>query len=58
MVAQGEYDLCGIDGMNLFAASLLLSQTSLEDFLEKSADERLLEFGELIGMQRIVSQPN
>ncbi|KAI0334386.1 hypothetical protein GY45DRAFT_1367576 [Cubamyces sp. BRFM 1775] len=50
---DGEYDLCGVDGMNLFAASLLLSQTSLEDFLEKSADERLLDFEELIGMQRL-----
>ncbi|KAH9897857.1 hypothetical protein C8Q73DRAFT_641038 [Cubamyces lactineus] len=50
---DGEYDLCGVDGMNLFASSLLLSQTTLEDFLEKSADERVLEFGELIGIQRI-----
>ncbi|KAI0363531.1 hypothetical protein BV20DRAFT_1007236 [Pilatotrama ljubarskyi] len=50
---DGEYDLCGVDGMNLFAASLLLSQTSLEDFLERSADERLLEYGELVGAARM-----
>ncbi|KAI0361024.1 hypothetical protein OH77DRAFT_1585206 [Trametes cingulata] len=50
---DGEYDLCGVDGMNLFAASLLLSQTSLEEFLEKSADERLLEYGELVGIERM-----
>ncbi|KAI0800724.1 hypothetical protein C8Q74DRAFT_1364412 [Fomes fomentarius] len=50
---DGEYDLCGVPGMNYFAASLLLSRISLEDFLEKSADARLSEFGELIGMDRI-----
>ncbi|KAI0778730.1 hypothetical protein BD413DRAFT_465182 [Trametes elegans] len=50
---DGEYDLCGVDGMNIYAASSLLSQTTLEDFLEKSADERMLEYGELVGMDRI-----
>lgn len=43
--------------MNLFAASLLLSQTSLEDFLEMNADERLLEYGDLVGMERMVTTP-
>ncbi|KAI0828957.1 hypothetical protein BC628DRAFT_1182504 [Trametes gibbosa] len=50
---DGEYDLCRVDGMNLFAASLLLSQTTLEDFLEKNADERLLEYGDLVGTERM-----
>ncbi|KAI0639961.1 hypothetical protein C8Q77DRAFT_1045891 [Trametes polyzona] len=50
---DGEYDLCGVDGMNLFAASLLLSQTTLEDFLEMSPDERLLEYAELVGIERM-----
>ncbi|KAI0652408.1 hypothetical protein C8Q79DRAFT_937519 [Trametes meyenii] len=50
---DGEYDLSGVDGMNNFAASLLLSQISLEDFLEKSADDRLLDYGDLVGMERI-----
>ncbi|KAI0737042.1 hypothetical protein C8Q80DRAFT_1215050 [Daedaleopsis nitida] len=42
---DGEYDLCGVEGMNLFAASLLLSQTTLEDLLEKHPDDRLLQYG-------------
>ncbi|KAI0673682.1 hypothetical protein C8Q78DRAFT_1018447 [Trametes maxima] len=50
---DGEYDLSGVNGMNNFAASLLLSRTSLEDFLEKGADDRLLDYGNLIGMERI-----
>ncbi len=54
-LSQGEYDLCGVQGINCFAAALLLSQISLEDFLEKFTEARLSEFGELIGMDRIVS---
>ena len=41
--------------MNLFASCLLLSQVSLEDFLEKMPEERLLEYGPLVGVDRIVS---
>lgn len=52
---QGEYDLCGVDGMNLFASCLLLSQASLEDFLEKSPEDRVLEYGTVVGVDRIVS---
>ncbi|KAI1793183.1 hypothetical protein LXA43DRAFT_886164 [Ganoderma leucocontextum] len=51
---DGEYDLCGVDGMNLFASCLLLSQVSLEDFLETTPEERLLEYGTLVGVDRIV----
>ncbi len=51
---QGEYDLAGVPGMNLFAASLLLSQTTLEAFLEKTASERLVEYGALVGAGKIV----
>ncbi|RPD65120.1 hypothetical protein L227DRAFT_607705 [Lentinus tigrinus ALCF2SS1-6] len=50
---DGEYDLCGIPGMNLFAASLLLSQTTIEEFLEKTASERLVEYGPLVGTARV-----
>ena len=41
--------------MNLFASCLLLSQVTLEDFLEKAPEERLLEYGSLVGVDRIVS---
>lgn len=40
--------------MNVFVASLLLYQTTLEDFLEKSADDRLLEYADLVGIERMV----
>ncbi|OJT04460.1 hypothetical protein TRAPUB_4730 [Trametes pubescens] len=50
---DGEYDLGGVSGMNIFVASLLLSQTTLEDFLEKSADDRLVEYAELAGTERM-----
>ena len=41
--------------MNVFAASLLLSQTTLENLLEMPPDARLLEYGDLVGRDRIVS---
>ncbi|KAI8995275.1 hypothetical protein BD414DRAFT_410707 [Trametes punicea] len=50
---DGEFDLSGVQGMNLFAASLLLSHTTLEDFLEMSSHERVLQYGQLVGMDRI-----
>ena len=55
LLLQGEYDLCGVPGMNLFAASLLLSETTLEEFLEKTPRERLVEHGALVGADRIAS---
>ncbi|KAI0699378.1 hypothetical protein C8T65DRAFT_719757 [Cerioporus squamosus] len=50
---DGEYDLSGVPGMNQFAASLLLSHTTLEAFLEKTASERLVEYGALVGAERM-----
>ena len=41
--------------MNLFAASLLLSHTTLEGLLEMSAEDRVLEFGDVVGAEKIVS---
>lgn len=43
--------------MNIFVASLLLYQTTLEDFLEKSADDRLLEYADIVGIERMVRAP-
>ena len=42
--------------MNLFASSLLLSQISLESLLEMAPDDRLHEYGHLVGVERIVSK--
>ncbi|TBU49344.1 hypothetical protein BD309DRAFT_910234 [Dichomitus squalens] len=50
---DGEYDLCGVDGMNLFASSLLLSQVSVEDFLETTPEDRLRDYGGLLSVERI-----
>ncbi|KAL1951153.1 hypothetical protein VTO73DRAFT_302 [Trametes versicolor] len=50
---DGEYDLGGVSGMNIFVAALLLYQTTLEDFLEKSAEDRLLEYSDLVGVERM-----
>jgi len=52
---QGEKDLASIDGMNVFAASVILCQKPLQDFMDMAAELRALEFGTLIGQERIVS---
>lgn len=40
--------------MNVFAAAVILSKNNLDDFLDKNSQERIDEFGKLIGMERIV----
>ena len=39
--AQDERYLAGVDGMNAFAAAVILSQISLHEFLALRADQRL-----------------
>ncbi|KAH8094622.1 hypothetical protein BXZ70DRAFT_896480 [Cristinia sonorae] len=51
---DGERDLAFVNGMNTFIASIILSQTTLEDFLQQSPDERLQNFGYLVGRERLV----
>ena len=51
---QGEYDLGNVAGMNPFVASILLSQVTLEDFLDKSPEARMQEYADLIGHTRMV----
>lgn len=41
--------------MNVFAAAVILSRNTLDEFLDKPAEQRSEEFGELIGYERIVS---
>lgn len=41
--------------MNVFAAAVVLSSVTLDDFLDKAPDERLDAFGELVGRHHVVS---
>jgi hypothetical protein len=41
MSCQDERYLAGVEGMNAFAAAVILSQISLHDFLGLRADQRL-----------------
>ncbi|GBE77464.1 hypothetical protein SCP_0103390 [Sparassis crispa] len=50
---DGELDLAGVDGMNMFAASIVLCQISLEDFLDQTPEERLDYYAALVGTERI-----
>lgn len=43
-----------IQGMNIFASAMILSQVPLEEFLEWPPEKRVQEFGLLIGTERIV----
>ena len=40
--------------MNAFVASIILSQDPLDDFLQKTPEERLQEYGDLVGSARMV----
>ncbi|KAI0094483.1 hypothetical protein BDY19DRAFT_22568 [Irpex rosettiformis] len=50
-----ERDLAVFDGMNVFAAAVILSRDNLDNFIDKPPEQRAAEFGELIGHDRIVS---
>ena len=41
--------------MNVFAAAAILCNITLDDFLDKTPDERVEQFGNLIGRYRMVS---
>ncbi|KZT72907.1 hypothetical protein DAEQUDRAFT_552793 [Daedalea quercina L-15889] len=51
---EGESDLAGVEGMNAFAASIILSQMSLDDFLDTSPEDRVQYFGPYVGHERLV----
>ena len=51
---QDERDLAAVDGMNVFAAAIILSKNSLDEFLDKLPEQRSEDFGNLIGRARIV----
>jgi hypothetical protein len=46
--------LAAVVGMNTFAAAIMLARTSLAEFLAMGQDQRLQEFGPLVGVERIV----
>ncbi|KAJ7243403.1 hypothetical protein B0H12DRAFT_1130976 [Mycena haematopus] len=53
-VPEGEQDLAAADGMNQFAAYLILCQIDLGEFLELSAEARVEKFGAFVGVERMV----
>lgn len=51
---QGEFELGNMSDMNPFVASIILSQVTLGDFLDKSPEARMQEHASLIGHKRMV----
>ncbi|KAF5372952.1 hypothetical protein D9758_001575 [Tetrapyrgos nigripes] len=54
-VPDAEENVAAAEGMNRFAAYVILCQISVEDFLEMMPEERLERFGPFIGDERIVT---
>ncbi|KAG1730675.1 uncharacterized protein EDB91DRAFT_1252534 [Suillus paluster] len=52
---EDEADLGSVEGMNPFAAFVMLYQSSLQEILDMSPDKRVAEFSSLVGSQRIAS---
>jgi hypothetical protein len=52
---QDEADLAIVEGMNPFAAFVMLYQiSSLQEILDMSSERRMAEFSDLMGKSRIV----
>ncbi|KAG1747671.1 hypothetical protein EDB19DRAFT_2037030 [Suillus lakei] len=52
---EDEADLASVEGMNPFAAFVMLYQRSLQEILDMSPESRAAEFSYLVGTQRIAS---
>lgn len=52
---EGEADLTNVEGMNAFAAYVMLYGRTLEDVLDMSPESRMEEFGGLVGKERVAS---
>ncbi|KAH7914519.1 hypothetical protein BJ138DRAFT_1123411 [Hygrophoropsis aurantiaca] len=50
---ENEYDLARVKAMNAFAACVMLYQKPLQEILDQSSDERIREFGPLVGEDRV-----
>ncbi|KAJ7611582.1 hypothetical protein FB45DRAFT_940310 [Roridomyces roridus] len=53
-VPEGEQDLAAADGMNRFAAFVILCQIDLEEFLDLNPEERVNKFGGFVGLERML----
>ncbi|KAJ7273098.1 hypothetical protein C8J57DRAFT_1316705, partial [Mycena rebaudengoi] len=53
-VPEGEQELTQADGMNLFAAFVILCQMDLEDFLDLEPQARIEKFADFVGLERIM----
>ncbi|KAJ7771638.1 hypothetical protein B0H16DRAFT_1514188 [Mycena metata] len=52
-VPEGEQDLAAADGMNRFAAFLILCQIDLGEFLELTPEARVEKFSAFVGVERM-----
>jgi len=52
---QEEESMAAADGMNRFAAYVILCQITVDDFLEMVPEERITKFGPFIGNDRMVT---
>jgi hypothetical protein len=52
---EDEADLASVEGMNPFAAFVMLYHVSLQEILDMSPESRAAEFSYLVGSQRIAS---
>ncbi|KAI6119775.1 hypothetical protein EDD16DRAFT_1519346 [Pisolithus croceorrhizus] len=50
---EGEADLAEVEGMNAFAAYVMLYGRTVEDVLDMSSESRMEEFGGLVGKERV-----
>lgn len=53
-IPEGEQDLAAADGMNRFAAFVILCQIDLGELLELTPEDRADKFGPLVGLERMV----
>ncbi|KAG1800395.1 uncharacterized protein HD556DRAFT_1230584 [Suillus plorans] len=51
---EDEADLASVEGMNPFAAFVMLHQGALQEILDMTPESRVAEFSYLVGSQRIV----
>ncbi|KAF9245706.1 hypothetical protein BU15DRAFT_58684 [Melanogaster broomeanus] len=51
---EGESDLSGVQGMNAFAALVMLYDRPLQTILDSSSEARLGIFGQLLGQERLI----
>jgi hypothetical protein len=54
MTPKGEQDLAAADGMNRFAAFVILCQIDLGEFLELTPEDRVDKFGMFVSSERMV----